>query len=68
MYRLTKKTISTEGGNKISVFGIQGTNVSVEDISVNGEKVLALCKKCNEKQLDEIHFFSVIEDFINEID
>ena len=68
MYRLTKKTISVEDGNTVTVFGIQGTNVSVEDISTNCEKVITLCEKCNKNQLDEIHFFSVVEDFINEID
>lgn len=40
------------------------TCFTIHDISVRGEEIERLAKKCNELQLDPIHIEDVIEDFL----
>lgn len=41
-----------------------GTEVCVEDLSLNKEAVEELIEKCNRLQLSPLHFRDVLEDFL----
>ncbi len=55
-------------GKRYHCYGVRlyyaGTEVSVEDLSLDKQAVEALVEKCNRLQLSPIHFREVLEDFM----
>ena len=62
---ITEKSLD---GRQYRTYGIRlfyaGTEVSVEDLSLNREVVEELVERCNRLQLSPIHFKDVLEDFL----
>jgi len=61
-------TEKTMDGTTYFCYGIRlsyaGTEVCVEDISLDKTAVMELVEKCNRLQLSPIHFREVLEDFL----
>lgn len=61
-------TVKTMDGKEYHTYGIRlsyaGTEVSVEDLSLDKNAVLQLAERCNRLQLSPIHFKDVLEDFL----
>ena len=55
-------------GKSYQCFGVKlsyaGTEVCVEDLSLNRSEVEKLVKLCNEQDLSPLHFRDVLEDFL----
>lgn len=68
-YKLCIDTVIDEDGNVIKAYGIElRKNGSIEeyivDISTNRDRVSLLINLCNKLNLDPIHIYDVIEDFL----
>ena len=64
MYFLTKDKVYVEG-KEYTVYGMRyDDELVVGDLSTDLDKVKELVRKCNEYQLEPIHMFDVIDDFI----
>lgn len=64
MYFLTESRICVEG-RKYTVYGIKyNDELFAEDISADKDDVQRLVRQCNEYQLEPIHMFDVIDDFL----
>ncbi len=55
-------------GKQYRCYGIRmlyaGTEVSVEDLSLQQQEVEKLVRLCNEQELSPLHFQDVLEDFL----
>ena len=67
MYFLTKDKVIVEGG-EYTVYGMRYDDGPIAaDLSTDKRVVQGLVEKCNKYQLEPIHMFDVIEDFLAEI-
>ncbi len=66
-YSLIESTKECEG-TRYRCYGVQlsyaGTEVSVEDLSLDRREVEKLVDLCNEQELSPLHFRDVLEDFL----
>ena len=66
MYFLTKDKVIVEG-REYTVYGMKyNDGPFAADLSTDKHSVQRLVEKCNEYQLEPIHMFDVIEDFLAE--
>lgn len=61
------EVIKDDGGKPHTAYGIQSYGgMKVRDITTNGEAIKRLAAEINESDIEEVHLFDVIEDFIFE--
>lgn len=64
MYKITTSVVINEHDNEVTVYGIKNGNTEFNALTTDLSKIESLCQKCNELELDIVHFRDVAEDFI----
>ena len=64
-YKVIEDKVSIEGQSLIT-YGISYNDITIHDISIRKDKIVKLINKCNYYNLDPIHIYDVIEDFLAE--
>lgn len=64
MWKITKTTIFSENGTEHDTYGISKGSITINDISLNKEKIENLVSLLNEMDLSEVHAHDVVENFL----
>lgn len=64
MWSITKTTIISENGTEYETYGISKGRTTINDITLNKDKIESLVRLLNELDLSEVHASDVVEDFM----
>lgn len=64
MWSITKTTIISENGTEYETYGISKGSTTINDITLNKDKIESLVRLLNELDLSEVHASDVVEDFM----
>lgn len=64
MWSITKTTIFSENGTEYETYGISKGSTTINDITLNKDKIETLVRLLNELDLSEAHASDVVEDFM----